>query len=336
MKVFKNRDFAVSVLVFLLVSLSGVTTFGILYGARQALLAFALCAALFLVHYFISRFRYNAIARLSEELGSMLHGGAVLDLTQGAEGELSILRSEIYKLALKLRTQADALKREKTFLSNSMADVSHQLRTPLTALNLSLSMIKKPDTSPERKGELLQDITRLLSRLDWLVSAMLIMAKIDAGTARFAAERVELSLLVRRACAPLEISMELKGIGFKAEIAEGAGFTGDIAWSAEAVANIIKNAMEHTPPGGEIRVSGKENSLFTELIISDTGSGISETDLPHIFERFYKGKSSPDGSVGVGLAMAQLIFSEQNGSVRAKNSPQGGAVFTVRIYKAVI
>lgn len=101
---------------------------------------------------------------------------------------------------------------------------------------------------------------------------------------------------------------------------------GDISWTCEALTNIIKNCMEHTPNGGEIIIRALENALFSEVVISDNGCGIDKEDLPHIFERFYKGKDSDDKSIGIGLALAKMIITKQNGTIKAENKPNGGAM----------
>lgn len=336
MFIFRNHDFFVSIVACTVISCIAVISSWIIFDGTTSIFVFFVCALFCALHIITTLRRYRSIAALSSELGSILHGNTLLDLSECSEGELAVLRSEIYKMTRRLREQSDALSEEKTFLSDSMADVSHQLRTPLTALNLSLTLLKSPDTSAERKSELLREISTLLSRVEWLVSAMLIMAKIDAGTAKFQCKPVPVSQLISRAYAPLEISMELKSQTFTIDMSGDESFLGDMDWSVEAVGNILKNAMEHTDVGGEIHVACIENALFTEIIVSDNGSGIDEADLPNLFKRFYKGKGSPDGSVGVGLALAQMIVTEQNGSIKAQNSPYGGARFIIRFHKAIV
>ena len=114
------------------------------------------------------------------------------------------------------------------------------------------------------------------------------------------------------------------------------GCKGDLLWMVEAVGNVLKNCMEHTPVGGRIVVEGSENMIYSQLLIRDTGPGIQQKDLPHLFERFYKGESSSAQSVGIGLALSQSIIHNQNGYIRAGNAPEGGAEFVIRFYKAVV
>ena len=160
------------------------------------------------------------------------------------------------------------------------------------------------------------------------------MSKLDAGTVQFVEETVPAERLLRLAAEPLLVPVELRE---QELIIEGTGmFTGDVSWTSEAVTNILKNCMEHTPAGGRIAVKAQENPLYFEIVISDNGSGIHEDDLPHIFERFYKGKNSDGKSFGIGLALARMIVTSQNGTVKAENMREGGARFTLRFYKGAV
>ena len=129
--------------------------------------------------------------------------------------------------------------------------------------------------------------------------------------------------------------MELKGLELKIKTG-GESFTGDLAWSVEAIGNLLKNAMEHTPDGGSISVVAMETPLFTQIEVEDSGEGFFEEDIPHLFERFYKGKNSGEGSIGIGLALSRAIITSQNGTIKAENSERGGAKFTVRFYKNIV
>lgn len=279
--------------------------------------------------------RYRRLEQLSSDLDRLLHGGREVNLEQYREGELSILMNQVQKLLLRLTEQADVLKREKVYLSDSLADISHQLKTPLTSLHLILLRLRDTQDEQERR-RLACEGAGLLDRLDWLVNALLKISRIDAGTAVFGSDRVVARDLAREALSPLLIPMELREQTIVQEIQEGAGFLGDFAWSAEALGNILKNCMEHTKAGGTIWLKAQENHLYTEFVIEDNGSGIDPEDLPHLFERFYKGKDSSDSSVGIGLALSRMIVNAQNGTLKAENRKEGGARFVLRFYKGVV
>lgn len=278
--------------------------------------------------------RYRKLAKLSLELDNMLHHQTPIHFENYAEGELSILQDELSKMTLRLTEQADALTRDKAYLSNAMADISHQLRSPLTSIHLILSLLKKPDITAARRMELLQELTQLLSRIDWLVESLLKMSKMDAGTAYLKQVSVPVSQLLAKASEPLLIPFELREQTFMVHQETGREqFTGDLSWSVEALLNILKNCMEHTPTGGHICVFCQENTIFTELIIEDNGPGFSSKDLPHLFERFYKGEHSSDQSIGIGLALSRMIISAQNGTLKAEKRLEGGARFILKFYK---
>jgi len=233
----------------------------------------------------------------------------------------------------KLEEQKSALLHDKVYLSESLADISHQIRTPLTALNLTCDLLLEDDLQPGRRKSLVKEQMKLLDQIDWLISALLKLAKLDARTAKMAKKKVLVKDLLRRATEPLGIAMEIKEQELKVNQTGEESYKGDIYWSAEALLNILKNSMEHTQPGGTISIDVSENVLFTEIIIKDDGMGIDKEDLPHLFERFYKGKSSSQTSVGIGLALARMIITQQGGTVKAENNLDKGAKFTIRFYR---
>jgi len=273
---------------------------------------------------------------MSHEIDEILHGRESIHLSEYSEGELSILQSEISKLTVQLREQAGVLRAEKIYLADSIADISHQIRTPLTSINLILSFLSEPGLSEERRVQLMQELTRFLSRIDWLISALLKMSKLDAGTANIKKDSVSVAELIKKAFEPVAIPMELRDQKMIVSMQGDETYFGDLSWSAEAIGNIFKNCMEHMPAGGKLYVSANMNGLFTEITIRDTGCGIAREDLPHLFERFYKGSNAGDQSTGIGLALARMIVTGQNGTIKAENSKDGGALFTVRFYKGIV
>ena len=238
-------------------------------------------------------------------------------------------------MTVRLREQKSKLMDDKVYLADLLADISHQIRTPLTSINILVSMLSEPDLTYEKREQTVQKLYGLLSRIDWLITALLKLSKLDAGTVRFNKEHIVMQDLLDKACMPVRVPIELRNQ--QLEIISDGELSCDIAWSCEAIGNIIKNCMEHTPEGGKITVTGTRNPLYSEITIRDSGSGISEEDLPHIFERFYKGRDSGDkGGFGIGLALARMIINEQNGTLKAENSTDGGAVFTVRFYESTV
>lgn len=334
-----RRQIAVSLLLIILF-LAGeyvlLTAFSI--GVNELLLYFAAaCLALTGCYLAVTKNRYKRLSRLAADIDLILHRERKIDLDEYREGELAVLANEIQKVLSRLVEQSDSLQKEKVYLSDSLADISHQLKTPLTSLQL-LMMRLSGEQKEEERSRLCTEGAMLLDRVDWLVNGLLKIAKIDAKTVVFAKEYVDVKMLAEQALNPLRIPLELREQTVVLSMQEGKtpGFTGDMAWSMEALGNILKNCMEHTPKGGTIQIHARENHLYTELSVEDNGSGIAPEDLPHLFERFYKGKGSANDSVGIGLALARMIIKEQNGTLKAENRREGGARFVIRFYKGTI
>ncbi len=332
---FRNPAFRRETLLFWLAALLCVAL-SLLAGLPAALAVFIASAVLYAVVLLSARRRYRLMAELADGLDRILHGGESFDLDRFSEGELSILQSELSKLLVTLRTQADTLQSDKRALADSLADISHQLKTPLTGMGLAASMLADPDLSPERRTALTRDIQRQLTRLEWLVTALLKISRLDAGTAELRPRELTVRRLVDDAAAPLLIPLELRDVTLRRDFTGDETLTADPAWAAEAIGNILKNCMEHTPPGGAVTVSARENAVYTQLTVTDTGPGIDPEDLPHIFERFYRGKNADAQSAGIGLALARTILRASGASVKAENAPEGGARFTVRFYKSTV
>lgn len=332
---FRNPEIKKGFLIFIVLSVVS-TSIGFLYDKSVGFFVLCLCFVFTLVHFALTYLRYRKIAEFTREVDRVLHGAESINFGSYSEGELAILESEISKLTIRLREQAEALKKDKTFLADSIADISHQIRTPLTSINILVSQLLKPKLSDEHRIEIAKELELMLMRIDWLITALLKMSKIDAEVVRFQRKTVSVAELVRRAIEPIAIPMELKEQQIDVFMEGNETFIGDLSWSVEAIGNILKNCMEHTPKGGRIVIKACENAIFTEIEITDNGPGIDREDLPHLFERFYKGKNSGEHSMGIGLALARMIIVSQNGTIKAQNNHDGGAKFTVRFYKGVV
>ena len=278
----------------------------------------------------------KSLRRLSGEIDRILHGSGELVLGSYEEGEISILRDEIYKMTVRLREQSETLAGDKEALADSLADISHQIRTPLTTLNLMTARMMREGDDPEQRKRILREMNRMLERIEWLITALLKMSKLDAGAIRLEPTDISMEGFLKKVMEPFEIQMDLRDQRCRIEGAEGVKFTADEAWTLEAVRNVVKNSLEYTPDGEALEISCEDNSLYTEISVCDSGPGIAPEDLPHLFERFYKGKNAGSSSFGIGLALAQSIMSRQNGVIRAENRRQGGSRFRIRFYKQTI
>ena len=334
MKFFRNKEVLRTILLHVVIS-AAVAGIAFSWDKRFGILTVAFAMVLLMLDAVSTYMRYKKIYELSADIDRILHGEDVtVSLNKYQEGELSVLQSEIHKMTGRLLEQKQQLQDDKIYLADSIADISHQIRTPLTSINLLVQFLSEPDITDERRIQLTHELMGLLSRIDWLITALLKMSKLDAGTVQLKSETVTLKELIQKSTAPLLVPVELRE---QTLVTEATGdFTGDVSWTMEALGNIIKNCMEHTPDGGQITIRAAENPLYTEIAISDNGSGIDKEDLPHIFERFYKGKNSDDKSFGIGLALARTIITAQNGTIKAENKADRGALFTIRFYKGTV
>jgi signal transduction histidine kinase len=287
------------------------------------------------IHLFFASRRYARISDLSESIDRILHGSDSVLITGGGEGELSILTSEVQKMTVTLKEQTELLRSDKIRLTDAIADIFHQIRTPLTSMNIVVALLSDENLEYARRVQLTRELRKQLERIQWLIESLLKISKIDAGTAVFEAKEVPVRKLLEKASEPFLIPMELRD----QQLILSAGdecFTGDFLWSVEAVGNILKNAMEHTPEGGRISVRAEETALYTEIVVEDSGEGFDKDDIPHLFERFYKGRNAGESSIGIGLALSRAIITSQNGTIKAENSPEGGARFVIRFYKNIV
>ena len=288
---------------------------------------------LLLTEYFRNREQKHNIIKLCDKITQILNGADTVQFNEFQEDEFSILSSEIHKMTIRLREQNSALSREKQFMKESLEDMSHQLRTPLTSMMLIAGMLRKQSLSPQEQIQKIQELMKLLSQMQWQIETLLKISRFDAGAVKFQKSEIRMADLIQNALAPVEISLELKNITVRKEITGEPSFTGDMPYCTEAVTNILKNCMEHTPENGIIQIRAFQNAIYTGLVITDSGAGIPEEDLPHLFERFYRGKEFSRNGFGLGLAFAQKIIVSQNGSLRASNAVPHGAEFEFRIYQ---
>ena len=290
-------------------------------------------AVLLLIGWHSDRRLSAEILRLCDEIDLILRGQDRLSLDNYREGELGILTDAVGKMTVRLREQNAALSHDKQFMKTALEDMSHQLRTPLTTAVLLLSRLRKPGLTREEYTAHVQELSVMLSRMQWMIDTMLGLSRLDAGAVQFRQETFPVRELVREALEPLGIPLELKAVTVEQHFDGEPVFCADKPFCIEALTNLLKNCMEHTPAGGRIRIEASENPLYAGLTITDTGTGIAEEDLPHIFERFYRGKAFSGSGYGIGLSFAQRIIAAQNGSLQVRNAAPCGAQFDWRMYR---
>lgn len=331
----RNREIRIYLLsLFVLVSLAVGAALFISFEAT--LLVAVLSIAFIAVTSRFTAWRYREIDQLSSYLQEISNGNYKLDVRDNREGELSLLKSQIYKVTKMLSEQGTHLEEDKQKLTDAISDISHQLKTPLTSMTVMADLLSDPRLSDEKRNEFIHNVQVQLERMEWLVSSLLKLSKIDAGTIHFKREPVSAQALIQAATEPLLVPIDIKMQQLHVTGDRGVTFEGDVKWTTEALINILKNCVEHTPEHGDLFIDFGENTLYTEILIRDTGSGIAKQDVPYIFQRFYKGANASDDSVGIGLAMAHSIITSQQGELSVRSELGVGTAFQIRFYKAVV
>ncbi|MBY2477101.1 HAMP domain-containing histidine kinase [Clostridioides difficile] len=276
---------------------------------------------------------YNDLSDMTKYVYYSSEGKSFNMKNKNQEGQIGLLKTELLKMTTILNEKVELLKSEKIFLNNTISDISHQLKTPMTSL-IMLNDLLYNDVPYEVKIDFLDKIKNQLNRMDWLIKSMLKLSKVEAKVIKFKKDKIKFSELIHRAMQPMKIPMEIKNQKLTIEGNDNVSYIGDIDWSVEALVNIIKNCIEHTPEFGNISMAYKENPLFSELIIKDDGEGIDKKDIPHIFKRFYRGRSSSkEDSVGIGLAMSKSIIESQNGDIYVNSEKGKGTEFHIIFHK---
>lgn len=328
---FRNKEVRRAALWLIVITVVSAVA-GFLIHLAAGIAALISAAAFGAVFFIFTRERYKRIADISEQIDLVLHNEDTVFISEAEEGELAILQSEITKMTYRIREQNQALKREKKNLADSLADIAHQLRTPLTSANMTLSLLKS-SSDPAEQRTLLRETERLFAQMDWLLTSLLKLSRLDAGVVVFQKEQITVDELIHSVIQTLQITLELHNITIHTDVPEGVTLCADFRWLSEAVQNILKNCMESVGDDGKIEIVCIDNPLFTEITIHDNGRGFEKEDLVNLFDRFYRGKNTNTAGFGIGLALAKSMVVRQGGTVTARNHPKGGAVFAIRFSK---
>ena len=296
-------------------------------GRRFALIGFAVGGALFLSTFLLWRkmniSRINGLTAYLEKVNA----GATGVLLQNGEDVYSGLQDEIYKTVTMLYQTRDAAIAAKNNYAENLDNIAHQIKTPITAISLSTQMMKK-NPSPEY----LEQIQKQTSRLAHLEEALLLLSRIDAGTLALNRKKADVFTILTLAADNLQELFARANVFVDIQESGEAATCVDMDWTMEAIMNLMKNCMEHTPSGGTVHCAYEQNPLYTQIRIWDTGTGFAREDIPHLFERFYRGKRATGEGIGIGLALSKAIIERQNGTISARNHEAGGACFEIHFY----
>lgn len=290
------------------------------------------CFAVFFIFYFYLKRMDNSLINISEYINRLLNKDYALDIIDNDEGTLSSLKNDIYKVTVMLKEQNELLKQDKMLLANNLADISHQLKTPLTSMLLMSDLLDSDELTKEERKEFLRVFKSQLKRIEWLVSSLLKLSKLDAKTIEFKKDQIHAHDLLRKAIEPVYMMIETKDQQYLVS-GDNPLIETDVNWTCEAFVNILKNCSEHTPQGGILKAEVFDTVMYTEFVLSDNGVGIDAKDLPFIFDRFYRCSTVSKESVGIGLAMAYSIITGQDGTISVQSVLNQGTSFSIRFYK---
>lgn len=253
-----------------------------------------------------------------------------LKIEENSEDELSNLKNELYKITIMLKEQAETSTKNQKVLQTSLEDISHQLKTPLTSISIMLDNIRENPNMDERiRQSFIYEINRQIEWINWLVISLLKLSKLDSNTVVFSKKEIDVKELINNVIKNLAIPIDIKQQKIIVN-GKNAKFKGDYNWQLEAITNIVKNCIEHTPENKNIYINFEENNFYTKILIKDEGIGIDKQDLKHIFERFYKGKNSSENSVGIGLALAKSIIEKGDGHISCSSIVDNGTTFEIK------
>lgn len=296
--------------------------------------AFALLGALLIALLRESRRQLAEVRGLAGSLEAAVKENRPIKFRIYAEGELGLLAHQVQELSLRLQETIAQLSRDKDFLRDTIADISHQLKTPLASLTVYVELLQGGGVGPAEQEEFLRTCSRELERMEWLIQTLLKLARLEAGNLPMQLERAPIGETVRMAAHAVERLAEERGIEVRlVEPADPVSLPHDPRWLAEALANLVKNAVEHSPPNGVVSVAWETTPIFVRLRVIDQGAGIDARDEPHIFKKFYRAPSGQGGGsgVGLGLPLAKTIAERHGGMLSAGKAEGGGTVFTLTL-----
>ncbi len=292
---------------------------------------------LLVIFYFFLALNKNEkdTKNIRKYLNDIVNNDYQFDIENLSESEISNLKGDIYKIVLRLKEEAENLAKDRENLSNYLADISHQIRTPLMAISTMVDAIIENENKLDKDTrKFIYEISRQLNQINWLVDNLLKMAQLDTKIVNFNNEETNLKNLIEKIEKNMSIFLELKNQKLVTAIDGNIYLTIDSKWMAEAIENIIKNCIEHSKENTEIEIKAIQNPLYVQIEIKDHGTGISKKDLPRIFDKFYKGEGASNNSFGIGLSLAKSIIDGQNGEITVESKENEGTTFVIKLYKS--
>ena len=288
---------------------------------------------IFLLIFFYDKKEKRELDKIVDYLKELNRGNYDLKIDLNSEGILSILKNEIYTTTVMLREMASREYLDKITLKENLANISHQLKTPLTSISILVDNLCDEEVDKKTELEFLNDIKRQVDNINYLIIVLLKLSRFDANVITFKKDDINVKKLILECMKNLDVIREVKNINIHVSGANDVEFIGDYKWESEAISNILKNAIEHTLNDKNIYISFKDKSIYTEIIIEDEGLGMRNSEKNRIFERFYKGSSTNSNNFGIGLSLAKEIITKDNGKIIVKSEVNKGTKFIIRYYK---
>lgn len=306
---------------------------GILIGGN--LLIVILCVGILALLLGYQKQRDRQLEELTSYIRRIEQGIYVLEMKDNQEDELSGLKNELYKITVMLKEAAEQSATQKKALADSVSDISHQLKTPLTSCQVLLDNLSESEhMEEETRRKFLSEITRQITNVNWLVITLLKLSRMDAGVVEFRQDTIALDSLIEEVLENLALMAEWKQIRLNKAGETGITIQGDGRWIGEAITNLVKNAIEHSPVNEPVLIQVKDNTVYTSISVIDYGDGIPEEEQAHIFERFYRGSTMKEDSVGIGLALCKEIVERQNGYITVSSESGGRTEFLIKFLKS--
>ena len=297
------------------------------YGIFFSAVGFLAGVFIFFVTCLLWRRKENTRIKMLTEYLEKVNMGCPGVLLQTGEDDFSKLQDEIYKIVTELQQTRDAAVKAKNNFAENLYNIAHQIKTSITSISLSMQMMRENPSSKH-----LGQIHRQLSRMEYFEEALLLLSRIDAGTLSLNQEDVDVFTVLMLAADNLQEMFLMANVSVDIPESGEMLIRADMEWTMEAIMNVLKDCMEHTPPGGTVHCSYEQNPLYTQIRVWDTGNGFAKEDIPHLFKRFYRGREMKGDGIGIGLALSKALIEMQNGTITARNLKNAGACFEIRFY----
>ena len=271
----------------------------------------------------------NEVIKIIEEINNKNYSFKMKDIN---EEDLSLLKNEIYKTTIMLNEISEISKKDKKELEESLEDISHQLKTPLTSILIMIdTLLDDEDMDQNTREDFLRNMKREVMNINFLVKSILKLSRLDTNTVKFISKKESVKEIINEAILNVSLLSDLKNVKIETNLSDSFIIC-DYKWQIEALTNILKNSIEHSYENNKVLIESSENNAYVKIIIKDFGTGIAKEDINHIFERFYKGKDSDYDSIGIGLALSKSIIEKQNGKISVESSDDG-TTFTIKYFK---